>query len=458
MKRGLALLYAGLGCVNSACIEYVDLAQVLAPPSAPWALAHVVKPRRDESNAKFGASVTLTDGQLLVGAPASADCGGATTSDLDCPGGKLSAWSRPLGPRSTLALLDPVASRDILGVGSDLAAMNGEVWVGAPGTTPDLYAPGAVISYRRDTGRWTEPAPLEFGELPDRAWAGYRVALAEAWGAAYVPRMPCPEGRPGEKGVVFVYAAQRDGWALAERICIFGADIPITEADAREYGDITIVDDELVVGVPWSFEGSDGARLLVYRLAPEGARLHLQARLPTPEGSRSDHFGYAVAAEGDTIFVGAPNDGAVYVFERDQYVLRPAQRLSSPMGPGSRFGAVLAVDRGTLVVGAPGDHSCALGIDPPEGDPVACDTLISPGAAHVFGRDADGLWRAHHYVKPPNPTSAAFGSAVAIRDGTFAVGDPLERTEGRGIDGPLAETSSARGAVFVYERQDELEN
>src|SRR5688572_6762382 len=85
------------------------------------------------------------------------------------------------------------------------------------------------------------------------------------------------------------------------------------------------------------------------------------ARLTAPDGAPNDAFGEAVAVSDDTVVVGSPwhdaagsQAGAVYVFDRDlggPNAWGLAEKLLPPQ-PGW-FGHALALDGDTLAVGAP---------------------------------------------------------------------------------------------------------
>lgn len=138
--------------------------------------------------------------------------------------------------------------------------------------------------------------------------------------------------------------------------------------------------------------------------------------------------------------------GAVYVFrrgdngwERDAY-LKPVVAVR-----GARFGYRLALaahgDGYTLLVGAPGDPGAGTGVG---ADPDLGPTMAGSGAAHVFERDGNGVWRQTAYIKAPFAVAGlGFGSAVSLSlDGQWAaVGMPGSLQDGgvalyqRGLNG-----------------------
>ena len=135
--------------------------------------------------------------------------------------------------------------------------------------------------------------------------------------------------------------------------------------------------------------------------------------------SESDFFGTGVAISGDTIVVGAmrgnlfnPLDvsnrnGTAYVFVRNGETWTQQQQLTaSDAAPSDVFGFSVALQKDTLVIGAPEESSVAN----------------QSGAAYVFTRDGTS-WTQSAKLKPKNPVEASlFGCAVALDNDTLIVG------------------------------------
>jgi hypothetical protein len=174
-------------------------------------------------------------------------------------------------------------------------------------------------------------------------------------------------------------------------------------------------------------------------------------------GPGRDQFGWVVAADGDTVVVGAPFEdgdgdaltdaGAVYVFVRAASGAWSQQALlrSSNLDSRDFFGMSVAIDGDTIVVGAIGEASAS-------GDP-ADDTLTRAGAAYVFVRTGTS-WAQQAYLKSPAPGfSDLFGEVVAIAADTIVVGARGEDSAAIGIGGDFAnEGASGSGAAFVFVR------
>jgi hypothetical protein len=162
------------------------------------------------------------------------------------------------------------------------------------------------------------------------------------------------------------------------------------------------------------------------------------------------YFGLAVAADQDTVAVGATHyegAGAVFVFVRDGHGWREQAMLTaSNAESGDVFGWAVAISGDTIVVGAINEASGSTGVngDQHNNDVPKC------GAAYVFVR-AGNAWRQEAYLKPSHPTeSEDFGYSVTIEGDTVAVGAIAEDS---GIAGDPTDTSAPdSGATYVFAR------
>ncbi len=156
-------------------------------------------------------------------------------------------------------------------------------------------------------------------------------------------------------------------------------------------------------------------------LAQSAICTQLQKLVPS-DGTTTDNFGNAVAADGDLIVVGARLDddrgrdsGSAYVYRWNGAMWVLEQKLLASDGlSGDFFGGSVAVDGDVIVVGATGR------------DTFAADD----GAAYVF-RWNGASWVQQVQVKSSDPDQfASFGSSVAISGDFVVVGAHLDRTSG----------------------------
>ena len=162
------------------------------------------------------------------------------------------------------------------------------------------------------------------------------------------------------------------------------------------------------------------------------------ARLePAPnELSISDQFGAAVALDGGTLAVGAPwhdplggapNDGAAWVFERGATGWAQTVKLRPSVVSGGRFGSALAIAGDTLFAGAPYESFAST---------------TSPGAVYVYERLLGSWIESARLTASDYGQYDLFGSALALSGELLAIGAP------RDDSGGIAD----RGSVYVFER------
>ena len=213
-----------------------------------------------------------------------------------------------------------------------------------------------------------------------------------------------------------------------------------------------------------SFAGSANAAIGYFKAANNGS---------------GDHFGatMAVSADGNTLAVGAPQEGsgatgvngdaslnnaasagAVYIFTRNGVGTWTQQAYikASNTEAGDLFGnaVTLSGDGTTLAVGAYKEDGPDSGIN---GTHQALNTATDAGAVYVFTRDGVGTWTQQAYVKASNTGAGdLFGNAVTLSgDGTtLAVGAYKEDGPDSGINGThqALNTATDAGAVYVFTR------
>lgn len=131
------------------------------------------------------------------------------------------------------------------------------------------------------------------------------------------------------------------------------------------------------------------------------------------------------------------------------FIVQEAFLKSSNVGAGDSFGASVAISGDTLVIGATGEASSAVGVNGDESD----NSLLGSGAAYVFVRDGLG-WKQQAYLKASNPDAHdGFGQSVAIDGDTIVVGASSEDSASAGVDGDQSDDSlSSAGAAYVFVR------
>jgi hypothetical protein len=143
-----------------------------------------------------------------------------------------------------------------------------------------------------------------------------------------------------------------------------------------------------------------------------------QAELTGSFGVAEDDFGAAVAVEGELAVVGAPGDfndsGAIYLFRRTGATWSEIDYLfADDYAEGDRFGASVALQGDTIIVGAPFADVSAL---------------TDAGAAYIFFKDGLGEgagWSQQAKLTSGAPlANAQYGASVALYHNEAVVGAP----------------------------------
>jgi hypothetical protein len=200
-----------------------------------------------------------------------------------------------------------------------------------------------------------------------------------------------------------------------------------------------------------------GCAYLFRRIGPVWVE---EAQLLASDGEAADWFGRAVAiaADGETVLIGAPREdeggqdaGAAYGFRRAAGAWVETGKLIAPgAAPGDEFGFAVAISAGgdTAVIGAWRRDQSGGALSRTRGtalraDPVAADA----GAAHVFTRSGD-RWTHETELRAPDAGAGdAFGIAVALSAAGdhVLIGAPAD-DNGGGVNA---------GAAYVFHRIDE---
>jgi hypothetical protein len=191
-------------------------------------------------------------------------------------------------------------------------------------------------------------------------------------------------------------------------------------------GRVAVDGDTAVIGAYGDDDkGAESGSAYVFVRSADGTWSQ-QAKLTADDGVDDDRFGCSVAVSGDTAVIGAMFDddkgaesGSAYVFVRSADGTWSQQvKLTADDGAADDwFGIRVAVDGGTVVVGAYGDND--------KGD--------SSGSAYVFVRAANGTWSQQaKLIAADGAASDYFGYRVAVSGDTAVIGAMYDDDKGDG--------------------------
>jgi len=329
---------------------------------------------------------------------------------------------------------------------------------------------------------WGEPVALAG---PPRSTSAVGGRLSRDWDGL-ITEWYVNDRRGLEHGFTVAERPSSAAQPLTLEVAIRGALVPTISTDGRNvsftnpqggctlgYNGLTVLDASgLPVVARWQNAQNNRLRLVVEDSA---ARFPLtidpiaqQTYLKASNTGAGDQFGYAVAIEGDTVVIGAPEEdsnatgvngnqtdeslpesGAAYVFRRSGTTwAQQAYLKASDSGYQDFFGRSVAISGDTIIIGAPGEDSGSTGVNGDQANNNAQDS----GAAYVFIRTG-AVWIQQAYLKASNTgTNDAFG-LVAISGETIVVGARGESSSSWGINGNQADNSAQwSGAAYVFVR------
>jgi len=358
---------------------------------------------------------------------------------------------------------------------------------GVNGNGGDNGAPnaGAAYVFVRNGTNWAQQAYLKASNTGAGDTFGQRSAMSDDTIVVGAPlESSNATGVNGDgsndsalnSGAAYVFVRNGTNWVQQAYVKasntgagdMFGSWVAI-------HGDTLVVgasqEDSSALGVNGDQNNNTGTNSgAVYVFVRNGTNWTQQAYLKASNTGSGDEFGLPVGISGDTIIVGARleasvssgvngdqlNDdgviaGAVYVFTRigtnwtQQAYLKPSN--TKPLA-GEQFGFHAAISGNTVVVGAVGEDSDALGVN---GDQSNFNASTS-GAAYVFVR-SNTNWTQQAYLKASNTgIGDLFGNSVAVSDEMLVVAAREEDSNATGINGDGNNNSANNsGAAYVFD-------
>lgn len=315
---------------------------------------------------------------------------------------------------------------------------------------------GAAYVFVRSGNTWTQQAYLRAPNAGPDDFFGYSVAISGdtvavgAWGEdATAAGDPFNNSRPNS-GAVYVFTRSGTTWTFQARLKAPNA------GDNDQFGyAIALAGDQLAIGAPYEDNNStdpvnsdnnngfnDGA---VYVFKRQTATWSLESYLKASTANDGDNFGFSLAISGNSLLVGAPEDGpggacAVFTYNGTTWTEEAILTAANTQANDS-FGYSVALSGDTAVAGAPYEDTNPLG--------TITDVNHDYGAAYVFTRTA-GVWTERAVLKGFNrEPKDSFGTSVAVAGDFVAVGAPEEDSDLNGSRTPGVTNS---GAVYLFRR------
>ncbi len=235
--------------------------------------------------------------------------------------------------------------------GYALASSGNTIAVGARGVYALNYS-GAVYIFVNDHGQWARQARLFPINAPIGKEFGYSVAISGDTLAVSAYAEDTIRGYAA--GAVYVFTREDGVWNQEARLTV-----PHGAAEDSFGLALSIEGDTLVAGSHFNDSGGFNAGA-AYVFTRENGAWNQEAKLTAPDAAAFDEFGIKVALSGETVVIGSRYDddagdgaGSAYVFEREdggwQYT---AKLTASDAAAGDRFGNQVAIEADTILISA----------------------------------------------------------------------------------------------------------
>ena len=256
-------------------------------------------------------------------------------------------------------------------------------------------------------------------------WAEFGISVAALSDTIFVAASPMKGGTRGP-GEIHVFQRRTSGWGRADIL-----SVPAATVEDLFGVSMAADDDTLVVGAQFADTHGEDAGM-AYVFERRNASWRQVGVLAASDAAAGDQFGLTVSLSGDTIVVGArladsraSDTGAAYVFGRKNGTWHQVGKLvASDAASGDIFGRV-SVDQDAMVLSAD----------------LNDDRGSNAGKAYAFQKRG-GVWdEVARLTASDGAAGDEFGISLALKGGTAVFG-----ALGSGGDGS--------GAAYVFERRD----
>jgi len=380
-----------IGLVASALV--VGFWSVVAAPCAHARQVTAVLTAKDATTGKgFGYAVSRDGDLLVVGAP---------FDSLDKPlAGSVYVFRKTYDEDAkqwTWTQEQKLTAKDA----QWKACFGGSVAISGDTIVVGTLGAEAAYVFQYENGSWSQVA--KFAAQTPGSRFGWSVAIAQDWIVVGT----------SQGTSAYIFKRENNSWSDKPEL-ITGSD---TQPGDQFGISLAMSGETLVVGAP--LHGNTGS---AYVFAREGDSWSDKPEPITSSGTQAgDQFGYSVAISGETLVVGAPlhgNTGSAYVFAREgDSWSQKAELTSSGTQAGDQFGYSVAINGGTIVVGAPFHDDICLS------EPLCRDV----GSARVFRQQGTEWIEDTGFAlayRDPQPGDS-FGWALVLRGKRVSVGAPF---------------------------------
>ncbi|NRB40421.1 MAG: FG-GAP repeat protein [Pseudomonadales bacterium] len=312
--------------------------------------------------------------------------------------GALPAWALTVTQEAKLLPPEPVEELALFG---QSVSLDGDTAViGAFGDDDvDIFS-GAAYVFTRSGNSWSQQAKLVANDGARLDFLGVSVSLD---GDTAVVGAHGEDDFGSGSGAAYVFT--RSGSTWTEQAKLKASDA----ASGDSFGSsVSIVGDTILVGAGANDDDGNNSGS-VYVFTRSGSSWSQEAKLVASDGAANDRFGASVAVEGDTAVIGANGSvaGAAYVFTRSGTTWTERSKLVANDGAlNDGLGISVAMAGDTVIAGVTGDD----------------DAGNASGSAYVFTGSGDSWAQQAKLVANDASTWKLFGHVVSLDGDTAVIG------------------------------------
>lgn len=388
----------------------------------------------------LGSSVAINERWLVAGAPGVTRFDAFSLSFVRTGVAYVFDRTSPAAPAVLLADLD---QDDRFGNAVAITRDGRTVVVGA--TEAGSGNPGEIYVYTQPGGGWTGTL-FATGPVAITVPCGFRDGFARSVaigddGLILVGSSLNTYGALPSVGAAYVLRPNGSGY---DQFCIPAQNPAVSGQFGAE---VAVEGRHLYIGAPEESRVYHYEMLAsgpVFRHTIAGQTVSSDPVVAQAKGVIGNKFGAGIAAEGDTIVIGAPladtsagtDAGMAFVYEIDGTTIdATAELIGDKFGPGANAGASVATNGEVIVLGAPLADSGGV---------------TDAGGVYAYEKPIDGwsgVLSEDGALDAPDPnTGGMFGFDVAATADAVAIGEPFD--DGPTIDGVVADD---QGSAFAFD-------
>lgn len=376
---------------------------------------------------EFGYSVAIDGDTIVIGAYGDDD-NGSTSGSAYVFTRNGSTWSE-----QAKLIADDAASSDYFGW--SVTVSGNTTVIGAPLEDQMGASSGsAYVFVRDDSGIWTQQAKLiaSDGNFDDQ----FGISVSADEDTAIIGAFK-DDDNGNDSGSAYVFTRGVGGvWMQVSKLTASDG------AASDRFGNAVAMDGDTAVIGALSDDDNGNASGSAYVFTRSNSSWSEQAKLTASDGASSDEFGYAVAITGDMAVIGARLDdeividsGSAYVFTRIGTSWSEQIKLTASDGAtGDAFGYSVAISGETVVIGAANDG----------------DNGTASGSAYVYSVISDDdeapvATNVLSYLNPA-PINTPITLIASVDDST--TGDSEIVSVFYSVDGGTANAMTASDGIF----------